>query len=364
MIHLSHPNEWLQRSSETGRVRAHFASGNREGPKGHLNGKVTETGQRSRFNSKWWILSIPPLRAAFAGALRPVAGDTAEGGGASRSGWSRTRAESRDPPRPRRAVPQDPSRRGGNRPPPRAPGTLSAEAAGPRPGPASAQLAAPPPALPPPPFPCPPRRGGGGDTNLRDRGHSLGRQPEPAGGRRSDGRARLARRTRRTEIVGRLRLPGRGQSEHAAPAPSARRALGAQPRPPPALASRDSSRALLRGGPAPAPGRGGLGGLGARSPQSHLLVAWSFPGCPCGDCVSRLFALNVRAGGGQELELCPVSPGEGGEGRLESLSSFAPPQPRVPKSSPARWPSRLACEGLRKMPTVPLPSAGLERHFP
>lgn len=66
---LDHHND----PQRVGRADAHFAAENTQGPKGHLNGKVTETRQKS----KWWILSIPPLGSPFAGVLHSRAGKTA-----------------------------------------------------------------------------------------------------------------------------------------------------------------------------------------------------------------------------------------------------------------------------------------------
>lgn len=126
----------------------------------------------------------------------------------------------------------------------------------PGPSPASAQLPEPRSASPTPASPCPPG-GGGGGTNLRGRGHSPGRQPEPAGGGAAGG------------VSWRLRLPGRGQAEHAAGPPSLLPALAALPEPPLSPRSRGNcSRPLAGAAPAlrphspPPPGPGTLGRRG------------------------------------------------------------------------------------------------------
>lgn len=48
-----------------------------EGPKGHTDGNGTETRQKSRLNSKWWIHYIPLLRSPFVGVLHSMVGKTA-----------------------------------------------------------------------------------------------------------------------------------------------------------------------------------------------------------------------------------------------------------------------------------------------
>lgn len=146
-----------------------------------------------------------------------------EGGGSARGSESARKAQSprpspasaRDSPRPEQLRRKSTTAAGSGKP--WEPGQQD-----PRPGPASAQLPEPPSALPPLPLPYPQ----GGGTNLRCRGHSPGRKREPASG------GAAGRRAGRAELVGRLRLPGRRQAEHAAaaglPLPGAR---GAQTRP-------------------------------------------------------------------------------------------------------------------------------------
>lgn len=144
----------------------------------------------------------------------------------------------------------------------------------------------PPFAPPPSPLPCPPRSGGSGsNTNLRGHGLCPGRKPEPAGGGAAGG------------VSWRLRLPGRGQAEHAAAAavagaPSLRRARGpagsaARPRllgqlsvPPQGRLPGQPRARLLHAGclcsalPLWAEGPRGLG-------TGDPATARSFPGFPC-----------------------------------------------------------------------------------
>lgn len=219
----------------------------------------------------------------------------------------RRRLSPGDPPRPRRWIPRDSQ-----------PGRKSTTAPGagkrrelrllyPRPGPASAQL--PEPRRRSHPQPCP----------VRPAAVAAAAPTCAAAGTVRDGSRSLPaakHRARRAELVERLRLPGRGQAKHAAAAaagllpPGAR---GAQPGPPLALSSRGQLAVSPSPGAAPrfpaAPGPAspsppalrpcpprarGPRGLGRRSPQSHLLVARSFPGFPCG--VACPACLDSRAG--------------------------------------------------------------------
>lgn len=114
------------------------------------------------------------------------AAEAAERGGQREIRGGRGRLGPGDAPRPRCWVPREPgelaareeiNNRLGRRE------AEGAEGAGSPPRPSICPTSRAPSALPPPALPCPPRRsGGGGGTNLRGRGHSPGRKPEPAGG--------------------------------------------------------------------------------------------------------------------------------------------------------------------------------------
>lgn len=244
------------------------------------------------------------------------------GEGDQRQVWRvRGRLSPRDPPRPRRGILRDASSSGGNQQPPPARGSR---------GSWRSRIPVPVQHLPNFPSPLPrshpylyPTRRAAAPTcaaagTVRDGSGSL-----PAAGRRAG----------RAELVGRLPLPGRRQAEHAAaaaaaglPLPGAR---GAQTRPrltldfpgqlsvpPPGRlcgAQPPRSRAgALSLHPCPL-GRGGPGRLGKRSTRLPPGRVQFLRVSQRGSLVLGVWT-HARAGGGQELELSPVSHREGGEG--------------------------------------------------
>lgn len=159
------------------------------------------------------------------------------------------------------------------------------------------------------------------------------------------------------------------------------RARGAQPAPPLALLSRGQLAVSPSPGAAPrfpaAPGPAsrsppalrpcpprarGTRGLGTRSPQSHLLVARSFPGFPCWDRLFGVFGLTC----GQEVAKSwnsLVSPGRGVKVGPESLLLLRP-SPVSLKAALLGGHAGCRERGQGKCPTLPPPRAGLGGHFP
>lgn len=190
----------------------------------------------------------------------------------------------------------------------------------PRPGPASAQLPGPPSALPPLPLPYPQ----GGGTNLRCRGHSPGRKREPASGGAAGGAGGVS-----WEAPAPWAETGRARgSRGCGGAPSSWRAWGpdsseARARLPGTALSPSPGEALRRptvlepgrrSQPPPLPPRAwGPGRLGKRSTQLPPGRVQFLRVSQRGSLVLGVWA-HARAGGGQELELSPVSHREGGEG--------------------------------------------------
>lgn len=174
------------------------------------------------------------------------------------------------------------------------------------------------------------------------------------------------------------RLSTRRQRRRGLLPPGAR---GAQPGPPLALFSRGQLAVSPSPGAAPrfpaAPGPAspsppalrpcpprarGPRGLGTRSPQSHLLVARSFPGFPCGDRLSWVFGLTCGPEVAKSWNSL-VSLGRGVKAGPESLLSLCL-SPVSLKAALLGGHAGCLERGREKCPTLPPPSAGLGGHFP
>lgn len=212
----------------------------------------------------------------------------------------RRRLSPRDPPPPRRWIPHDPHRPGGNRQPPQARGSCGSGDSRTLPTPQHQ------PNLPSPPrrsraHPGPARR----VTAAAAPTCAAAAQSQTEAGARGGGAA-----GRRAELVGRLRLPGRGQAGHAAAAAAAGAPSSWRTRDPARSAARARLPGQLREAPhprarpalaapaAPLPLRSpGPRGVGTRSQQSRHSVARSFPWFSRGDRLPWMLRLMC----GQEM---------------------------------------------------------------